>query len=94
MSARFTAGDAVRVRAAYPPGHVRTPFYCRGKAGVIERLCGEFRNPERLAYGEYDTPEVPMYRVRFRQRDLWDDYSGAPEDHIEIEIYEHWLQPA
>ena len=37
-TARFRPGDRVRVRAAYPPGHVRTPYYCRGHVGVIERL--------------------------------------------------------
>jgi hypothetical protein len=31
--------------------------------------------------------------VRFLQTDLWDDYDGSPEDLVEIEIYEHWLEP-
>jgi hypothetical protein len=43
--AHFRPGDRVRVRAAYPPGHIRTPYYCRGHVGVIERLCGAFANP-------------------------------------------------
>jgi nitrile hydratase len=92
MSAQFSVGDPVYVRAAYPPGHVRTPYYCRGKSGVIVRFCGEFRNPEELAYGKYEGPVSPMYRVRFQQNDLWDNYSGSPDDHVEIEIYEHWLE--
>lgn len=37
MSARFGPGDAVRVRVAYPPGHVRTPYYIRGREGVVDR---------------------------------------------------------
>ncbi len=49
--ARFAEGEAVRVRNAYPPGHLRTPYYIRGKAGVIERLLGRFPNPEELAFG-------------------------------------------
>ena len=43
---RFQSGDRVGVRTAYPLGHVRTPFYVRGKSGVVERLCGIFDNPE------------------------------------------------
>jgi nitrile hydratase subunit beta len=93
MTARFDIGAPVHVRAAYPPGHVRTPYYCRGKNGVVVRMCGEFRNPEELAYGVYDGAVSPMYRVRFFQTDLWDDYDGSPEDLVEIEIFEHWLEP-
>ena len=93
MTARYTVGDDVRVRQAYPPGHCRTPYYCRGKSGVIVRYCGDFRNPEDLAYGTYDGPEVPMYRVQFNQTDMWPGYSGAPQDKVEVEIFEHWLVP-
>jgi hypothetical protein len=35
---RFAAGDSVTVRRAFSPGHVRTPYYIRGKSGHIERL--------------------------------------------------------
>ena len=94
MSARFRAGDAVAVRAVYPPGHIRTPYYIRGKRGVIERLCGEFANPEELAFGRDGLPKRPLYRVRFQQAYVWPDYSGAPEDTVDIEIFEHWLEPA
>jgi nitrile hydratase len=38
VAARFAPGARVRVRRADPPGHVRTPWYCRGRAGVIERI--------------------------------------------------------
>ena len=50
MTARFAPGDLVRVRLAHPPGHIRTPYYVRGKTGVVERICGSFRNPEELAF--------------------------------------------
>jgi nitrile hydratase len=94
MSARFRTGDAVAVRAAYPPGHIRTPYYIRGKRGVIERLCGEFANPEELAFGRDGLPKRALYRVRFQQAHVWPDYGGAPEDTVDIEIFEHWLEPA
>lgn len=93
-AARFVAGDRVAVRAAYPPGHVRTPFYIRGKAGVVERLCGVFANPEELAYARSGQPAQPLYRVRFRQSDVWPDYRGQGGDTVDIEIYQHWLEPA
>lgn len=92
--ARFAPGDAVAVRLAHPPGHLRTPYYIRGKAGVVERLCGAFPNPEELAFGRDGKPEQPLYRVRFAQCDVWPDYVGPAADTVDIEIYEHWLEPA
>lgn len=90
----FHPGDAVRVRRADPPGHVRTPWYCRGKTGVVERLCGAFGNPEELAYNRKGLPAQPLYRVRFASRDLWPGYGENADDVVEIEIYQHWLEPA
>ncbi len=91
---RFNVGDAVRVKRRYPPGHRRTPFYIRGKAGVIERICGAFQNPEELAYGFDGEPVKVLYRVRFAQKEVWPDYRGPERDVIELEIFEHWLEPA
>jgi len=89
---RFNAGDRVRVKPSFPPGHRRTPFYIRGKSGVIERVCGSFPNPEELAYGFSGEPKRVLYRVRFAQKDVWPDYGGSQRDRIEMEIYEHWLE--
>jgi nitrile hydratase len=89
----FAPGTRVRVRRAAPPGHLRTPWYIRGQTGEIERLCGSFANPEELAYNRSGLPAQPLYRVRFHQRDVWPDYAGPPEDKIEVEIYQHWLEP-
>jgi len=94
ISVRFRPGDLVTVRAAKPPGHVRTPFYIRGHSGVVERVCGSYPNPEELAYARPGLPAQPLYRVRFLQRDVWPDYAGRPEDTIDIEIYQHWLEAA
>jgi nitrile hydratase subunit beta len=91
---RFNVGDGVRVREMFSPGHIRTPWYARGQRGTIERLCGVFGNPEELAYARPGTPRQPLYRVRFRQKDLWPDYVGGNNDTIEIEIYQHWLLAA
>ena len=91
---RFKTGDAVRVRKVDVPGHVRTPWYIRGHFGRIERYCGAFPNPEELAYGRDGLPAQPLYRVQFRQTDVWPGYAGPASDTIDIEIYQHWLEPA
>lgn len=91
---RFQPGERVRVRWADPPGHVRTPRYIRGHTGVIERICGVYPNPEELAYARSGLPAQPLYRVRFVQRELWDDYAGSPQDTLDVEIYQHWLETA
>jgi nitrile hydratase len=91
---RFEVGDAVRVKRAFPPGHRRTPYYIRGKSGVIERVCGAFPNPEELAYGFDGEPKKVLYRVRFRQKEVWPKYRGPERDVVEMEIFEHWLEPA
>jgi nitrile hydratase len=94
VEARFHPGDRVRVLRAAPLGHVRTPWYIRGHSGVIERLCGAFPNPEELAYARPGAPSQPLYRVRFVQKDVWPDYAGAASDVVEVEIFQHWLEPA
>jgi len=93
LQARFRPGERVQVRLAYPLGHVRTPWYIRGHHGVIERLCGAYPNPEELAYARSGLPRQPLYRVRFLQREVWRDYAGTAHDTVDIEIYQHWLEP-
>ena len=88
----FAPGDRVRVRATAPLGHIRTPFYIRGHVGVIERYCGAYPNPEELAQMRDGLPAQPLYRVRFLQSGVWPDYAGRPEDTIDIEIFQHWLE--
>jgi nitrile hydratase len=94
MSATFAVGDRVRVRQADPPGHLRTPWYIRGKTGVVERILAAFPNPEERAYGRPGLPEKTLYRIRFVQKDVWPDYAGPAGDTVDLEIFEHWLQRA
>jgi len=89
--ARFAVGERVTVRAAVVPGHVRTPGYIRGRSGIVERLCGDFANPEQLAYARAAEPRL-LYRVRFMQRDVWPGDQGHREDTLDLEIFEHWLE--
>ena len=91
---RFEVGQRVAVKRSFPPGHRRTPYYIRGKRGVIERVCGTFPNPEELAYGFDGEPKRVLYRVRFKQKEVWPHYDGPDGDGIEMEIYEHWLERA
>ena len=93
MKARFGIGDHVRVREAYPPGHIRTPYYIRGKSGVIADMVGFYKDPEKLAQGIREAPEKALYRVRFKQTIAWPDYEGPATDTLDIDIYEHWLEP-
>ena len=92
VAPQFAPGDRVRVRKADVPGHLRTPWFIRGATGTIERYCGSFPNPEELAYNRPGLPAQPLYRVRFRQRDLWPDYRGVDADTLDVEIYQHWLE--
>ena len=94
MSEQFKIGDTVRVRRAFPPGHVRAPYFTRGKTGVVDAVAGAYRNPEELAYGVYDGKALPLYRVLFRQKDLWADYDGPAADTTIVDVYENWLESA
>ena len=91
---RFETGDHVRNVLTHPPGHRRTPFYIRGKEGIIERYCGAFHNPEERAYEFDGLPKRHLYRVRFKQTDIWPDYAGPVHDTLDLEIFEHWLSRA
>ena len=94
VAPRFAPGDRVAVRRSDPLGHIRTPYYIRGCVGSIERVCGSFPMPEELAQMRSGLPAQPLYRVRFLQREVWPDYRGRPQDVVEIEIFQHWLEPA
>lgn len=88
---RFRPGDLVRVDDRTVLGHCRTPYFLRGQTGVIAGIQGAFRNPEKLAYHKPGLPLQVLYKVRFRQTDLWSGYRGHPQDQLEADIYEHWL---
>jgi len=87
----FSNGTKVKVARRTVDTHTRVPAYIQGKIGIIERLCGSFRNPENLAYGRDGLPKQLLYRVRFLQTDVWEGYAGPLGDTIDVEIYNHWL---
>jgi len=90
--ARFDVGQRVRIADRTPPVHHRVPAYAKGRVGVIERVCREHGEPEKFIRGD-GTPPQRLYRVRIAQHHLWDDYAGTEGDDLDIEIFEHWLEP-
>lgn len=88
---RFSPGERVRIRDDFPPGHIRTPVYLRGKKGTIDRYYGEFNNAETEAYG-LRGPKKSVYKVRFAAAELWTDYTGPDKDVVEADTFEHWLE--
>ena len=88
---RFKVGDVVRVDQRAVLGHCRTPWYLRGKSGLVAAVHGAYHDPERLAYHRPGLPEQVLYKVRFRQQDLWPRYKGQDSDQLEADIYEYWL---
>ncbi len=86
--------ERVRVKSWAPPDlHVRTPWYLRGKTGVVERRLGPFANPEQLAYG-LPAEKLRLLRVRFTMGEVWGARAERPDDTIDAEIFEHWVEPA
>ena len=91
---RFKPGDMVRVMHLGKLGHVRIPFYVRGKCGEIIHYCGSYLNPEDLAIGVTSGPVQDLYRVKFNNAELWPDDNQSLGFILTIEIYDHWLEPA
>lgn len=89
----FHVGQHVLIADRTPPVHHRVPSYAKGQIGVIERVCGLHGEPEKFIRGD-GKPEQRIYRVRISQDQLWRDYAGTNRDKLEIEIFEHWLEPA
>ncbi|MEV0130402.1 SH3-like domain-containing protein [Dactylosporangium sp. NPDC050688] len=91
---RFSVGDRVTVRDATSLFHTRTQRYARGRTGVVTEYRPEWVIPEDEAWGrDEDGRHEPFYVVRFRQTDLWPDYTGFDVDTLETECSERWLEP-
>ncbi len=88
----FRTGQQVRVSARSHDGHHRTPAYIKGKVGTVERIHGEFTNPETRAYGDDGLPKQPLYLVGFVQPHVWPEYDRS--DRIFVDVYEQWLEAA
>ena len=80
---RFKAGDRVRVRPDYVPGHVRMPGYIRGKTGVVVGESPAYPFPDAHAHG-VEAQDEPTYDVRFRSEDLWPNSADAALVHVAV----------
>eukprot|EP01083_Nonionella_stella_P065275 170896_1 len=105
---KYAVGDTVKVRnvcdaaiqyenwrlflGLNEKSHVRAPGYIVNKSGIIESYLGLLPNDELRAFGIEDA-EVPIYRVRFKQNDLFPSHKPVHnDDTIDVEIVAHWLQ--
>ncbi|MBC7779931.1 MAG: nitrile hydratase subunit beta [Proteobacteria bacterium] len=91
--ASMPVGARVRVRAAWPQGHCRTPHYLRGKQGVVVRRLGDYPNPEQLAYHRPGLPLLALYQVEFDSAEVWGERLREPPYRITADLFEHWLEP-
>lgn len=97
-SARYAVGEPVKVQYLFPlSGHIRAPFYLRGKVGKIIRYYGLYSDPTDLAAGVVTPKTVGLYQLSFNYLDVWGCEIGnrKVEDETEIkilaDIYENWL---
>lgn len=74
LPARFKIGDRVRVRELPAIFYSRTQMYVRGVSGTVVRLNYPDLTPEDEAWNRYSAPQEQYYIVRFRQKDLWEEY--------------------
>lgn len=91
-AAKFKVGDKVKVRELPAMFYTRTPEYCRGAQGTIAEVTYESPAPEDEAWDREDAKAEWFYIVRFNQAELWDNYTGPPNDTLQTEIPERWLE--
>ncbi|MEM6575392.1 MAG: SH3-like domain-containing protein [Pseudomonadota bacterium] len=91
--ARFHRGQRVRIHDRHPGVHHRVPRYVKGQEGTVERVCGLHGQPETFVRGD-GRPATRLYRICIPQAQLWPGYQGPDDDSLEVEVFEHWLEPA
>ncbi len=89
--ARFKVGDRVRVKDLPNMFYSRTQMYARGVAGTIAVCTYQDLIPEDEAFNQEGRLEQ-YYIVRFRQKDLWEEYSSE-NDTLQTEFPDRWLEP-
>jgi hypothetical protein len=92
-AAIYSVGDMVKVSVRFPIGHYRVPMYLRGKEVKITRILGRYVNPEEEAFGRNAGSKLWCYLISIPQIVLWPSYSGNAGDHLEVEVFEPWLEP-
>ena len=93
-SGQFQAGDAVTIRADEVGHHHRTPWFIKGKPGVVRAISGPFFNPESRAHGGDGIPKRLLYQVEFDPVEVWGNrYGEGSSDLLLVDVYEQWLEP-
>jgi thiocyanate hydrolase subunit beta len=92
VPARFNVGDRVRVKDLPNLFYTRTQMYIRGVCGVIAARTYEDFIPEDEAWNRDDAQREQFYIVRFRQKDLWEEYP-FDNDTLQTEFPARWLEP-
>lgn len=92
---KFKVGDRLRVKDRPDLFYNQTPGYIRGVVGTVVEIAYESPAPEDEAWGHIDKVEW-FYVLCFRQADIWDDDSpdANPNDTIQAQVSERWLEPA
>ena len=67
-------------------------MYVRGVTGVIAARTYEDLIPEDEAWNRDDAQREQFYIVRFRQKDMWNDYP-FDKDTLQTEFSDRWLEP-
>jgi hypothetical protein len=90
---RFKEGDRVRVKDLPNLFYNRTQTFVRGVRGTIAARIYQSLIPEDEAWNRHDAPPQQFYIVRFRQKDLWEEYPFE-NDTLQTELPDGWLEPA
>ena len=92
---KFQIGETVRVKDRTTLFHTRTQKYTRKRVGTVVDYRPEWVIPEDEAWDRLETGrKEPFYVIRFKQNELWPDYTGFDQDTLETEVSESWLEPA
>ena len=91
---KFKVGDQVRVKDLPDLFYTRTQRYTRGAIATVSAVVYESPPAENEAWDNTEYVEW-FYSLVFRNKDLWPEYSAAfPDDSVETELPEGWLEPA
>ena len=66
----------------------------RGAHGRIESVAYESPAPEDETWGREDAKPEWFYVVGFEMAELWEGYTGTPDDILRTEIPQRWLASA
>jgi hypothetical protein len=89
----FSIGDRVMIRTEVPGGTNRTPFFIRGKRGVVVFIHGPAGNPRDLSRGGTGEPKLPLYGVSFHMAHLYDDDPQVVHDRVIVDVWGDWIGP-